>query len=191
MTRADTELIADCLGGDTEAFGHLVLRYQDRLCHSLTTMLGSAEDARDVAQEAFIQAFQKLESFRGRSAFYSWLFRIALNSAVNQHRKHRRTPVSIEAAREASGAEPADTHPTSHPAYAMESSERQSLVRTALAELPPEYRTALVLKEMEGLKYEEIAAIIECPIGTVRSRIHRARLELRAKLQQLLHGEED
>lgn len=188
----DQELIDHCLSGRTEEFGRLVERYQNRLFTTLISLLGSAEDARDVAQEAFVNAFQKLHTFRGRSAFYSWLFRIALNSAVSYQRKQKqgRVLVSIEAARETSGLEPASTHPETDPGFAMDVSERQALVRSALAELPEEYRTVLVLKEVDDLKYEEIAEIVDCPIGTVRSRIHRARLELRAKLEILLKQQE-
>jgi RNA polymerase sigma-70 factor (ECF subfamily) len=183
VSRTDQELIALCLKGQTDAFGELVTRYQERLYNTLLSVLGSAEDARDVAQDAFVNAFQKLHSFRGRSAFYSWLFRIAMNSAVNRQRRLRHATVSIEAARERSGIEPADLHPEAHPGFSLESTERQALVRSALAGLHEEFRTVLVLKEMEGLKYNEIAEIVGCPIGTVRSRIHRARLELRDRLQ--------
>ena len=186
MNKDDDELITDCLNGQTSAFGLLVARYQNRLFNTLVNVLGSAEDARDVAQDAFIHAFQKLHTFHGRSAFYSWLFRIALNSAISQKRKQRRTPVSIDAARDQSGIEPADGHPATQPEFALETSERQNLVRSALAELSEEHRVVLILKEMEGLKYEEIAAIVECPVGTVRSRIHRARLEMREKLEGIL-----
>ena len=178
----DQQLIRECLAGRTEAFGRLVLRYQDRLYNTLVNVLGSADDARDVSQDAFVHAFTKLASFRGHSAFYSWLFRIAMNSAVSQKRKTRRVTVSVEAAREQAGVEPSDDHPDSQPSHALETSERQTAVRAALAELSEEYRTVLVLKEIEGLKYEEIAEIVGCPIGTVRSRIHRARCELRQKL---------
>ena len=191
MSKLDQELIADCLAGQTHAFGDLVVRYQNRLFNTLVGVLGSAEDAHDVAQDAFVNAFQKLHTFRGRSAFYSWLFRIALNSAVSQKRKLNRVPVSIEAVREQSGVEPLDRHPAARPEYAMETTERQVAVRAALAELAEEFRTALVLKEMEDLSYEEIADIVGCPIGTVRSRIHRARAELRDKLQGLLQDAPD
>ena len=191
MSKPDQQLIAECLAGQTHAFGDLVLRYQNRLFNTLITVLGSADDARDVAQEAFVHAFQKLHTFRGRSAFYSWLFRIALNSAVSQKRKMNRVAVSIEAAREQSGAEPLDRHPGSRPEHALELSEQQGAVRAALAELAEEFRTALVLKEMEDLSYEEIAEIVGCPIGTVRSRIHRARAELRERLQGLLQESDE
>jgi RNA polymerase sigma-70 factor (ECF subfamily) len=185
VSKPDQELIAECLSGQTHAFGDLVARYQNRLFNTLVGVLGSVEDAHDVAQEAFVNAFQKLNTFRGHSAFYSWLFRIALNAAVSQKRKQRAV-VSIDAAREQSGDEPIDRHPAARPEHALETNERQIAVRGALAELAEEFRTALILKEMEDMSYEEISEIVGCPIGTVRSRIHRARAELRVKLQGLL-----
>jgi len=185
----DQELIDECLAGHTEAFGQLVVRYQDRLYNTLVNVLGSADDALDISQEAFIHAFQKLATFRGQAAFYSWLFRIALNAAISQKRKNRRMSVSIDRARDQAGIEPADPRDDNQPSYRVELTERQALVRSALSQISAEYRTALVLKEMDGLKYEEIAEIVGCPIGTVRSRIHRARTELRGKLRILLKHE--
>jgi RNA polymerase sigma-70 factor, ECF subfamily len=175
VQRSDTELIAASLAGDTAAFGELVSRYQNRLYHSLVHMLGSAEDAKDVAQDAFVLAFQKLGTFRGDAQFYSWLFRIAMNAAVNFRRRVRSLGASIDA----------------RPEQPLEQAERQRIVRAALAQLSDEFRMPLVLCEIDGLKYEEIAELLKCPIGTVRSRIHRARLELREKLQRLLKHEEE
>ena len=186
---SDQTLIDHCLAGRREAFGQLVERYQNRLFHSLLHLLGSAEDAQDAAQEAFVNAFEKLGSFRGQSQFYSWLFRIAYNTAVSSKRKSGRMSVSLEARRDASGLEPSDGNPTSEPSYAMDVSDRQRLVQQALSELGEEFRTAVVLKEMDGMSYEEIADIVKVPLGTVRSRIHRARLELREKLSVLLRSE--
>ena len=186
---SDQTLIDHCRAGRREAFGQLVERYQNRLFHSLLHLLGSAEDAQDAAQEAFVNAFEKLGSFRGQSQFYSWLFRIAYNTAVSSKRKSGRMSVSLEARRDASGLEPSDGNPTSEPSYAMDVSDRQRLVQQALSELGEEFRTALVLKEMDGMSYEEIADIVKVPLGTVRSRIHRARLELREKLSVLLRSE--
>jgi RNA polymerase sigma-70 factor, ECF subfamily len=188
-TSSDETLIDQCLSGRREAFGQLVERHQHRLYHGLLHVLGSAEDAQDVAQEAFVHAFEKLASFRGQSAFYSWLFRIALNAAVSAKRKTRRMSASVEARREASGLEPTDDNPSNEPSFAMDVADRQRLVRQALSELCDEFRTALVLKEMDGMSYEEIAAVVDVPLGTVRSRIHRARIELRAKLSMLLKPE--
>jgi len=186
VSKHDQQLIDECLAGRTDAFGELVVRHQDRLHNTLCKMLGSSEEARDVAQDTFVQAFQKLDTFRGTAAFYSWLFRIAMNTAVSRMRKNRHVTVSVEAIRTRSGIEPVDDSPESAPSHAIELAERQVQVRVALAELSDDFRTVLVLKEIEGLKYEEIAEALDCPIGTVRSRIYRARCELREKLRHLL-----
>ena len=186
MNTDDKELISQCLDGQTESFGKLVERYQNRLYHTLFSIMGSEEDARDVAQETFVLAFQKLKSFRGDSAFYSWLFRIAFNASVSFRRKHRRTISSLDAAQEQSGIETVDDNPDSQPTRSIEVEEQQLAVRTALTQLADEFREVLALKEMEGLKYEQIAEIVGCPIGTVRSRIHRARHDLREKLRVIL-----
>ena len=189
--RSDQELIAASLARDTAAFGELVSRYQNRLYHSLVHVVGSAEDAKDVAQEAFTLAFQKLSSFRGESQFYSWLFRIALNASVNFRRKNRSLGQSIEATKERIGSEPSDGRLDTAPEQPLEQAERQRIVREALAQMTEEFRVPLVLAEMEEMKYDEIAAMLQCPIGTVRSRIHRGRAELRDKLRRLLKNEED
>lgn len=185
----DHSLISRCRAGDVDAFGGLVLRYQDRLYATLVHLLGSLEDARDVTQDAFVLAFEKLGTFRGDSAFYSWLFRIAYNAAMTRKRKERRRPSSIETARTERGAEPSDHRLDADPSSAMHSDERQQMVQEALAELGEDYRTAIVLKEIDGLRYDEIAEIVGCPIGTVRSRIHRARHELRERLSRTIQNE--
>lgn len=182
VAKPDQELIAECLRGQSHAFGELVARYQNRLYNTLKNVLGSAEEAQDACQDTFLTAYQKLHTFGGRSAFYSWLFRIAFNTAISRTRKRRRVAVSIDAAHEQTGTEPIDMRDDLRPGQSLETAERQTAVRAALAELSEEFRTVLVLKEMEGLKYEEIAEIVDCPIGTVRSRIHRAREELRERL---------
>ena len=185
----DHALIEDCLSGRQEAFGQLVERHQNRLFYSLLRLLGSAEDAQDVAQDAFIQAFEKLSSFRGQSQFYSWLFRIAFNLAMTGQRKQKRRQVSLNAQQDVFGNNLRDEHPDTEPSYEMDVSDRQRLVQQALSELSEEFRTALILKEMDGMSYEEIAEVLDVPKGTVRSRIHRARLELRDKLALLLKSE--
>jgi len=179
----DTHLIQEALGGDSSAFGRLVSRYQDRLYHALTHLLGSAEDARDVVQDAFVQAFVKLETFRQESAFYTWLYRIAFNLAVSRQRRRRPT-VSVETMRDQTGREPQDTG--IGPEARMEQQERVTQVRAALGRLSDEHRTVLVLREMEGCRYEAIAEILELPVGTVRSRLFRARMQLRDELKQVL-----
>jgi len=185
----DQSLIEACLAGRREAFGQLVERYQHRLFHSLVHLLGSTEDAQDAAQDALILAFEKLGTFRGESQFYSWLFRIAYNSAVSSKRKTGPMSVSLEARRDASGLEPADLNPSTEPSFGLDVSDRQRLVQQALGELSEEFRAAIVLKEIEQMSYEEIAEVVGIPLGTVRSRIHRARMELRQKLAGLVEAE--
>jgi RNA polymerase sigma-70 factor (ECF subfamily) len=187
----DQLLIQRCLAGQSEAFGDLVLRYQDRLYNSVYMMVNSAEDARDLTQEAFVHAFRRLDSFRGDSAFYTWLFRIAVNATISFRRKAvRRKTISVESVREASGNEPIDDDDGTRPSARMEVHEQQRVVRAALAELSEEFRTAIVLTEIEGLSYEDAAETVGCPIGTIRSRIHRARNELRDKLRIALKEED-
>jgi RNA polymerase sigma-70 factor, ECF subfamily len=183
----EKQLIDECLAGRTEAFEQLVIRHQDRLCNALVRVLGSADDADDVAQDAFVQAFQKLATFRGNASFYSWLFRIALNAAASRKRRSWRKWASIEVIREQTGHDPGDNRPEAAPGHALETGERQAAVQSALAQLSEEFRIPLVLREIDGLKYEEISEILDCPIGTVRSRIHRGRSELRRRLETLLH----
>ena len=185
----DQSLIEACLAGRREAFGQLVERYQHRLFHSLVHLLGSTEDAQDAAQDALILAFEKLGTFRGESQFYSWLFRIAYNSAVSSKRKTGPMSVSLEARRDASGLEPADLNPSTEPSFGLDVSDRQRLVQQALGELSEEFREAIVLKEVEQMSYEEIAEVVGIPLGTVRSRIHRARMELRQKLAAFIEAE--
>lgn len=186
VTTPDSELIQECLQGDTNAFGTLVERYQDRLYNSLLRTTQSPDEAAEIAQQAFVYAFRKLASFRGDSAFYSWLFRIAMNAMISEKRRQRRQAVSLEANREKSGSEPIDGDLENDPSRPLELDERRLIVERALAELSEEFRTVIVLKEIEDLKYEQIAEILDCPIGTVRSRLHRAREELRLKLHVLL-----
>ena len=182
----DEQLVEQAQAGHREAFGELVRRHQDRLYNSLFRMLNSADEARDVCQEAFIQAWTRLSKFRGDAKFYSWLFRIAMNAAITRKRRERRAPTSLDAYESASGQEATDPRSDVAPSAPLESRENQLLVQKALAELAEEFREVLVLKEIEGLKYDEIADVLSLPIGTVRSRIHRGRMELRNRLERLL-----
>jgi RNA polymerase sigma-70 factor (ECF subfamily) len=182
----DRALIGRTLAGEPAAFGELVLRYQDRLYNSLFRLLGSHEDARDTVQDAFVQAFVKLESFRGTSAFYTWLYRIGFNLAMS-HSRRQRPLASVEAERLDHGREPVDSLPA--PDAGLELSERAIQVQRALAELSSEQRSVIVLREIDDLSYEQIAEILELPVGTVRSRLFRARLELRDRLAAMLNVE--
>ncbi len=180
----DTQLIAEALAGKPAAFGQLVLKYQDRLYNTVVHVVHSAEDARDVVQEAFVQAFVKLETFHGTSAFYTWLYRIAFNVAISRSRKKKRPTVSVERDRETTGQEPVDRR--AGPSEQAEQEERCRQVREAIATLSDEHRAVVILREIDGCCYETIAEILELPVGTVRSRLHRARLQLRDQLKEVL-----
>jgi RNA polymerase sigma-70 factor (ECF subfamily) len=179
-------LVEAALAGDRDAFGKLVTRYQDRLYNTLLRVVGTHEDAADAAQDAFVQAYTKLDSFRGASRFYTWLYRIAMNVALSRRRRRRPT-ASIDHAKEAAGEEPADV--AEGPEDMVLSQERIEHVQSALGGLGDEHRTILVLREIEGCAYEEIAEILDLPVGTVRSRIFRARVQLKERLSGIW-GEE-
>ena len=168
---SDLQLIDATITGDSCAFDELVRRYQDRLVHSLEHALGSRDEALDVAQQAFVLAWKKLSSFRRESGFYSWLYRIARNVAISRMRRPELSSGSLDHLHETAGFEPADAHSDSAPESAMLQAEQIQMVRTALQEIAEEFRQPLVLKEIDGLSYEEIAQIIDIPLGTVRSRI--------------------
>lgn len=179
MNQDDRRAITDCLAGRPDAFGELVLRYQDRLFNAVLRVVDHADDALDVVQEAFLNAYQSLGSFKGDAEFYTWLYRIAFNSAVSLKRK-KRAVVSLESGRNGeSTTEPADDSEGIRPGEALERTEQHATLHAALVRLSPEHRAVLVMKDLDGLKYEEIAEVTGVPIGTVRSRLHRARLELR------------
>ena len=179
----DAQLIDEALAGGSLAFGQLVTRYQDRLYNTLVHVVGCREDAYDVVQDAFVQAFLKLDTFQRTAAFYTWLYRIAFNIAVTRKRRAKPT-VSVEHARETTGEDPIAAG--GDPAERMEQQERAVQVHAALAMLSEEYRTVLVLREMDGCPYETIAEMLNLPVGTVRSRLHRARMQLRDHLKGVL-----
>jgi RNA polymerase sigma-70 factor (ECF subfamily) len=180
----DQRLIADCLRGDTAAFGVLVRRYQERLYHSVYRLVENAEDAQDVVQEAFLNAYQSLDGFKGDSLFFTWLYRIAVNTAISLKRK-RRVMVRMETGGNGEQTiDPLDPSEDSRPEHALEQAEEGRRVREALSRLSPEHRAVLVMKDMEGQKYETMADVLQVPIGTIRSRLHRARLELRDLLEK-------
>ncbi len=179
----DTQLIDEALAGRSASFGQLVLKYQDRLFNSMAQLLGSADDARDVTQDAFVQAFVKLDSFTRQAAFYTWLYRIAFNLAITLRRRQRRT-LSLDASKDATGEEPSS--PVESPDAALARDERGAQVRAALAMLSDEHRAILVLRELDDCCYETIAAMLELPVGTVRSWLFRARAELRTHLKAML-----
>ena len=168
------------LGGDRAAFGDLVRRYQDRLLSAMTTVCGSISEAEDVVQEAFLQAYCKLDSFRSESRFYTWLYRIAFNLSVNLKRK-KKPSVSMEHVRETAGWDPESQEAA--PDHGLQMTERSQQLMSAISRLAEEFRQVLVLRELEGFCYETISEVLDLPIGTVRSRLHRARQQLRDELQ--------
>lgn len=186
MSVPDSELIEQCLAGQTDAFAPLVQRYQDRLFNAMVKACRDRDQAAETVQQAFVLAFRKLHTYRGEAAFYSWLFRIAMNVFISEKRRQKRVNVSVDAVREQTGQEPRDHRRDTEPSQPLESREQIRLVREALDSITEDFRTVLVLKEIEDLSYEEIAELVGIPIGTVRSRIHRGRNELREKLRLLM-----
>ena len=180
----DYRLIELTLAGDSAAFGQIVLKYQDRLFNTLVHVVGCAEEAQDVAQEAFVLAFQKLNSFQRKSGLYTWLYRIAMNAWISRNRRQR-PKISVDAVRESSGAEPEDTSET--PEQEIEREEQVAQIRTAISELSPEHRAVLVLRDIDGCCYDDISEMLDIPVGTVRSRLHRARMDLKTKLCNVLY----
>jgi RNA polymerase sigma-70 factor (ECF subfamily) len=185
---ADQQLVQRVQAGDKTAFNLLVVKYQHRVLKLVSRFVNDAAEAEDVAQEAFIKAYRALPSFRGDSAFYTWLYRIAINTAKNALVSNRRRPVDFDLdlqdpdqyERQARLKE-ADT-----PEGVLLTEEIRQVVERAMEQLPEDLRTAIVLRELEGLSYEEIAEAMDCPVGTVRSRIFRAREAIDKKLKPLL-----
>jgi RNA polymerase sigma-70 factor (ECF subfamily) len=186
QAQSDARLVEAAQEGDRDAFGDLVQRYQDRLFNTMLRIAGSREDAADAVQDAFVQAYLKLETFRGDAQFFTWLYRIAMNVALSRQRRTRAIG-SLDAAKDCAGEEPMDA--TNSPEQRLLVQEQVEQVQSALADLGEQHRKILVLREMEGCSYEVIADILELPVGTVRSRLFRARMQLREKLHELWNEE--
>jgi RNA polymerase sigma-70 factor, ECF subfamily len=185
----DQALVERAQAGDKHAFGLLVIKYQRKLARLLSRFIRDAAEVEDVAQEAFIKAYRALPSFRGESAFYTWLYRIGINTAKNYLvSRGRRAPTSTEFNIEdaESFEDASQLHDLNTPEATLLTKEIGDTVNAAVEALPEELRTALTLREMEGLSYEDIAQVMNCPIGTVRSRIFRAREAVAEKLRPLL-----
>lgn len=190
----DAKLVARVQQGDKQAFDLLVLKYQRKIQRLLSRMLRDQSDIDDVMQEAFIKAYRALPQFRGDSAFYTWLYRIAINTARNWMSSQGRRP-SAPGLNQTEDGETFDEidnlTDNNTPESVLASHEIASTVNSVIEQLPAELRTAIVLREIDGLSYEEIAETMDCPIGTVRSRIFRAREAIAAKLRPMLdaHGD--
>lgn len=186
---ADQELVERAQGGDKRAFEILFAKYQRKLGRLLSRFIRDPAEVEDVAQEAFIKAYRALPSFRGDSAFYTWLYRIGINTAKNYLvAQGRRAPTSTGIdADDAESFDDADQlRDINTPESLLQSKQIGATVNSAMEALPEELRTAIALRELEGLSYEEIAEAMNCPIGTVRSRIFRAREAVAARLRPLL-----
>jgi RNA polymerase sigma-70 factor (ECF subfamily) len=190
----DQQLVARAQRGDKRAFELLVMKYQRKLGRLLSRWVRDPAEVDDVTQEAFIKAYRALPSFRGESAFYTWLYRIAINTAKNYLvALGRRAPTTTGFDNEeAEGFDDAEQlRDASTPESELEGKQIAAVVNKAMDALPEDLRTAITLREIEGLSYDEIASVMNCPIGTVRSRIFRAREAIATELRPLLGTEEN
>ena len=181
----DQQLIRRTLDGQKEAFGQLIQKYQDRLYNSMVQILRNESEAEDVVQDAFVLAFTKLASFKGKSAFFTWLYRIAYNVAITRMRR-RKPNVSIDGKEESARLDFPDTGPA--PEDRLEQQEQAKQLNKALGRLSPDHRAILILRELEELDYDAISEVLDLPIGTVRSRLHRARGHLREHLEAIMNS---
>ena len=186
----DQQLVERAQKGDTRAFDLLVLKYQGRVANLVSRYVSNGAEVEDVTQEAFIKAYRALPKFRGDSAFYTWLYRIAANAAKNHLVALGRRPSSDQVIDEAEQFDlPGKLKDHESPDAVLMGMELERTVNSAIDSLPEELRAALTLREFEGLSYEEIAEILSCPIGTVRSRIFRAREAVDQRVEEQLGGE--
>lgn len=189
----DRPLVERARAGDTRAFEMLVVKYQRRIERLIGRMVRDTDLVQDIAQETFIRAYRAMPQFRGESAFYTWLYRIAVNTAKKSLLELKRDPLVVEASRAGSSDEDDETYRPSRelsdgetPEAVLASKQIAQTVNAAIDALSDDLRQAIVLREIEGLSYEEIAELMNCPIGTVRSRIFRAREAIAQRLRPLL-----
>lgn len=192
LTSPDTLLVERCRRNDQAAFDEVVGRYKNKVFNYISRMVGDSEDAEDLTQEVFVRMFVSLETFRRQSSLSTWLFRIAGNLCIDHFRrmkKHRAIAYSLDEAiegDESGGREVADT--AFEPQRLLEQGEMAAQTERALAQLPEKLRAVVLLHDIEGLPYDEIAQIIGCPLGTVKSRLFNARLQLRQRLSAYWKG---
>jgi RNA polymerase sigma-70 factor, ECF subfamily len=184
VERSDWDLVRESRRGDQEAFRELFDRYHRQVLAVAVGMTGNPDDAMDVAQETFLRAHRNLGAFLGESSFYTWLYRIAVNVAIDHRRRDARraeVPSDTEMLEETHAAER-----TSEPDAGASSAELRQTLLSAIDELTPEHKAAIVLREIEGLSYEDISKVMQCSKGTVMSRLHYARKKLQGRLADLL-----
>ena len=189
MASSDWELVQRARTGDRDAFRELVERYQRKIAALALGMLRNREDALDIVQETFTKAYQGLDRFKGDAAFYTWVYRIAYNLCVDQQRRAAKEPqLTLDADEDARPGRPLaadDLHPDQPFARARDA-EIARRVREAIRDLTPDHRAVILLRELEGLSYAEISQVLDCPKGTVMSRLHYARRQLQRRLRELL-----
>lgn len=185
----DQELVQRVQAGDKKAFDLLVMKYQQRIVHVITGFVHDPVEAMDVSQEAFIKAYRALPNFRGDSAFYTWLYRIAINTAKNYLTAAARRPPTMDV--DASDAtiyyDAPELKEFETPESSLMSDELEQTIHQAIQDLPEDTATAIKLREFEGMSYEEIAQAMDCPIGTVRSRIFRAREAIDKQVNEIMN----
>jgi len=186
---SDWDLVSRTRNGDRDAFRVLVERYQRKIAALALGMLRNREDAMDIVQETFTKAYQNLDRFKGDAAFYTWLYRIAVNLCVDHQRrgaKQQLTALDVDDRHEAAPLAPPDGPRPDQPFERARDAEIATGVRAAIDELTPDHRAVILLREVEGLSYSEISQVLDCPKGTVMSRLHYARRQLQGRLRGLL-----
>jgi len=189
VERSDRELVRESRRGDKEAFRELVERHQRKIISVAIGMMHNRDDALDLTQETFVKAFENLNKFKGESSFYTWLYRIAVNLAIDYRRRDRRNPIISLEDRPGGGENAEATLPDqrlSDPYHQAQAHEIGGRVAEAINELTPDHKAVILLREVEGLSYEDISRVMQCSKGTVMSRLHYARKKLQNKLRDCL-----
>jgi len=187
--RSDRELVRESRRGDKEAFRELVERYQRKVLSVAFGMIRDREDALELTQEAFVKAYENISRFKGEASFYTWLYRIVVNLAIDAQRRNRRRPLvafNEDAGGEAKSESTLPDHRLSDPYQQATAREIGERLAEAIDDLTPEHKAVILLREVEGLSYEEISCVMECSKGTVMSRLHYARKKLQARLRDCL-----
>ena len=186
----DLRCVAATREGDADAFADIVRRYQDRVFNTIYRLLGDREEASDLTQQTFLRAYMSLDRFKGASSFYTWLYRIGVNAALDERKKRARTPRPMSDSAVLTTGEgaqrPGGSSRSDNPAEEVLRGEREAAVTRAIETLDELHRSVVVLRDIEGMEYDEICEVLAVPRGTIKSRLHRARLVLKEKLKDLM-----